>query len=66
MSDKENEWSDGVNVGMQLGIKFERERIIELLEANLRPIAASGDDPESYGWREGMGYALALINGENE
>ena len=48
------------------GEKQERERIIALLEKHLIPNAASGSDAEAFGWREGMGYAVALIKGENE
>lgn len=51
---------------VEIGRRYERERIIALLEENLRPIAASGDDPESFGWREGIGYAIALIKGESD
>lgn len=44
----------------------ERQRIIKLLEENARPRAASGDDPESFGFREGFRHAIALIKGEDE
>jgi len=58
-------YTTGVTQGETTGLAVERERIIALLEEHLIPVAASGNDGESFGWREGMRNAIALIKGEN-
>lgn len=62
-SEKLNEW---IERAYENGRREEQERIIKLLEKNARPRAASGDDPESFGFREGYRQAIALIKGEQK
>jgi len=66
MSDKENEWSDGVNVGMQLGIKYERERIIDFFKSELVRMEKESPSGAYYHNAAGMKMAIQLLEGTYE